>query len=60
MTRAGLGRRFKLDVTRKIKRHLGFGEGIHHCMGAPLARLEAKVAFERLLASIPKYEIVGP
>jgi cytochrome P450 len=50
----------RLDVTRQIKRHLGFGEGIHHCIGAPLARLEAKVALETLLTRIPEYEVVGP
>ena len=50
----------RLDVTRKIRRHLGFGEGIHHCIGAPLARLESKVAFETLLTRIPEYEVVGP
>jgi len=48
------------DVARKIKRHVGFGEGIHHCIGAPLARLEAKIALEQLLARIPEYELAGP
>jgi cytochrome P450 len=50
----------RLDVTRKIRRHLGFGEGIHHCIGAPLARLESRVALETLLTRIPEYGITAP
>lgn len=49
-----------LDIRREPKRHLAFGEGIHFCLGAPLARLEARVAFEELLPRIPEYEITGP
>ena len=49
----------RLDVTRKIKRHLAFGEGIHHCLGAPLARLEGRIALQTFLASIPQYELAG-
>jgi cytochrome P450 len=49
----------RFDITRRIGRHLAFGHGPHYCMGAALARLEARVAFEELLARIPDYELDG-
>ncbi len=39
-----------LDLGRRDNRHLGFGFGLHHCLGAPLARLETAVALPRLLS----------
>ena len=47
----------RFDVKRSIKRHLGFGHGLHFCLGANLARLEARVAFEELLAQMPEYKL---
>jgi cytochrome P450 len=40
-----------LDIRRQGSRHLGFGHGIHYCLGAPLARLEGRIAFTALLAN---------
>jgi cytochrome P450 len=48
------------DIARRRRRHLAFGEGIHHCIGAPLARLEARVALEELLLRVPEWEPDGP
>jgi cytochrome P450 len=50
----------RFDIWRKAPRHLGFGHGIHYCLGAPLARLESKVAFEELLGRFPDYRVAAP
>ena len=47
------------DIHRRAPRHLGFGHGIHVCLGAALARLESRVAFEELLTRAPEYELQG-
>jgi cytochrome P450 len=41
------------DVTREAGGHLGFGHGIHYCLGAPLARVEAEIVFRALLGRYP-------
>ncbi|MFJ6073965.1 cytochrome P450 [Streptomyces sp. NPDC093065] len=46
-----------LDVTRPNARHLAFGHGIHYCLGAPLARLEATIALGALLSRVPELEL---
>ena len=49
------------DITREsARRHIAFGFGEHLCLGAPLARLEARVMFEELLARWPDFELAGP
>ena len=48
----------RFDVTRKPGQHLGFGFGTHFCLGASLARLESRIAFEELLARIPDYALL--
>jgi cytochrome P450 len=48
------------DIHREIERHVGFGFGIHLCVGAALARLETRIAFEELLKRYPNYELRQP
>lgn len=50
----------RFDVTRPPQRHLGFGQGIHFCLGAPLARLEGRVAFTALLQRFPQLGLAVP
>ena len=45
------------DIHRHIDRPVGFGFGVHLCLGAALARLETRVAFDELLDRFPEYEL---
>jgi cytochrome P450 len=49
------------DITRNTGGHLGFGHGIHYCLGAPLARLETSIALGQLLERFPGLRLAaGP
>ncbi|HYZ90879.1 MAG TPA: cytochrome P450 [Actinomycetota bacterium] len=48
-----------LDISRKPNPHIGFGGGIHHCLGAMLARLEGEIAFKRLAERARTFEAAG-
>lgn len=50
----------RLDVTRAPKRHVAFGHGIHFCLGAPLARLEGRIAIGGLLDRFPGLALAVP
>ena len=49
-----------LDITRDPNKHLSFGFGIHYCLGAPLARMEAQIAITTLLNRLPNVRLKGP
>jgi cytochrome P450 len=50
----------RLDLTRSPNPHLTFGEGVHFCLGAGLARMTAETAFTALLTRFPRIELAGP
>ncbi|MEU4659736.1 cytochrome P450 [Streptomyces sp. NPDC023723] len=50
----------RFDVTRAENGHVGFGRGAHFCLGAPLARLETRIAFEALLRRLPGLALAVP
>lgn len=45
------------DISRNSRDHIGFGFGVHSCLGAPLARLEARIALEELFRTTGRYEV---
>jgi cytochrome P450 len=52
---------FRLDRPwGELRRHYSFGWGMHHCLGAPLARLTARAALEALVERFPTLRLAGP
>ena len=51
---------FRFDLDRDPNPHLGFGHGVHHCLGANLARLEIRVVLDELCARVGEIELTGP
>jgi cytochrome P450 len=49
-----------LDIAREPNRHLAFGQGVHYCVGAPLARLEGQIAINTLLRRHPDLRLAVP
>jgi len=50
----------ELEIARALNRHIAFGQGIHTCLGAPLARLEGEIAFTTLLRRMPDLHLAVP
>jgi cytochrome P450 len=50
----------RLDVRRDASQHVSFGHGIHHCVGAPLARMEGEIVLRTLLDRFPRWEAAEP
>ncbi|MFI9203142.1 cytochrome P450 [Streptomyces sp. NPDC053048] len=48
-----------LDLGRQGNQHLGFGHGVHHCLGAPLARVELQEALRALILRMPDLHVAG-
>jgi pentalenolactone synthase len=43
----------RVDITRRVAKHLAFGHGAHHCVGAPLARIELNAVVSQLVSRFP-------
>jgi len=50
----------ELNIARDLNRHIAFGQGIHYCLGAPLARMEGEIAFSTLLRRMPDLHFAVP
>ncbi len=50
----------QLDLTRTDNRHMAFGYGVHYCVGAPLARMEGRIALSTLLRRLPGLRLAAP
>jgi cytochrome P450 PksS len=50
----------ELDLTRDTRQHVAFGQGIHYCLGAPLARLEGQIAIGSLIRRFPNLRLTVP
>ena len=49
-----------LNITREKNKHVAFGQGIHYCVGAPLARMEGQIAFATLFQKLPRLRLAVP
>ncbi|MGI5291894.1 cytochrome P450 [Nonomuraea polychroma] len=49
----------RLDITREAPGHVAFGHGIHYCVGAPLARIEARIAISMLIGRFPDIRLAA-
>lgn len=50
----------RFDLRRRATEHLAFGHGVHHCVGAPLARMEARIALPALFTRFPNLQLATP